>query len=59
MTVSLTISAFRICPGLHYSESSLFITIAMVLYVLNVEPAKDENGEPIPLKLDPSPGVLS
>lgn len=36
----------RICPGRYLSDNSLFITIASILHVFNISPAKDENGNP-------------
>ncbi|KAI0796820.1 cytochrome P450 [Abortiporus biennis] len=35
----------RICPGRHFSNMSIFLIIASVLQVYNIEPAKDINGD--------------
>lgn len=35
----------RICPGLHLAENSLFITIASILWLFEIKPPLDENGE--------------
>ena len=37
----------RICPGRHMAYESLWITIACILAVFNVEKAIGEDGEPI------------
>jgi hypothetical protein len=52
----------RICPGLHVAENSLFINIARLLWGFNVEHAKDENGNIIPVDFTTAglmPGALS
>ncbi|RPD54776.1 cytochrome P450 [Lentinus tigrinus ALCF2SS1-7] len=36
----------RICPGMHFGDASLFITIASVLHALTIKPTLDENGKP-------------
>ncbi|PPQ98476.1 hypothetical protein CVT26_013877 [Gymnopilus dilepis] len=37
----------RICAGYNYANQMLFITIATILWALNIENAKDVNGQPI------------
>ncbi|KAG8723749.1 hypothetical protein FRC09_001896 [Ceratobasidium sp. 395] len=37
----------RICPGLHFAQSSLFIFIASILATFNIEMAKDEHGNSV------------
>ncbi|KAG1850693.1 cytochrome P450 [Suillus subluteus] len=37
----------RICPGRHLAESSLWVTIAMILYLFDLTIPLDEKGEPI------------
>jgi len=39
----------RICPGLHVAEQSLFINLARLLWGFNIERARGENGEIIPV----------
>lgn len=39
----------RICPGLHIAERSVFINTARLLWGFNIEHAKDENGEIVPV----------
>ena len=34
----------RICPGMHYGDASLFITIACVLHAVTIEPPLDKTG---------------
>lgn len=49
----------RICSGRYLADDSLFITIARLLTVLNIEKAIDEQGKEIDPELDVSPGVFS
>ncbi|KAH9975377.1 cytochrome P450 [Lactifluus volemus] len=42
----------RICVGKHVANNSLFIDIAMMLWACTIEPAKDENGQVIPIDVD-------
>ena len=41
----------RMCPGRHFGDSSLFITIALVLHVFSITPPLDELGHEI--KVEP------
>lgn len=40
----------RICPGRFLSDNSMFILMAHILAVYNIEPALDQNGNEIPIK---------
>jgi len=46
----ILISAFgygkRVCPGRHFAEATLFITVASLLSVFNVENGEASNGQP-------------
>jgi cytochrome P450 len=42
----------RACVGKHAANDSLFICIAMVLWALQLECARDENGKEIPVDLE-------
>ncbi|CAE6424429.1 unnamed protein product [Rhizoctonia solani] len=37
----------RRCPGIHFAQSALFITIATILMTFNIGAAQDENGDDI------------
>lgn len=37
----------RICPGRHMAYDSLWLTIASLLSVFNIEKTKDENGQDV------------
>ncbi|KAJ1306466.1 hypothetical protein OPQ81_007469 [Rhizoctonia solani] len=37
----------RSCPGIHFAEASIFITVASLLAVYNFTKARDENGQEI------------
>lgn len=41
------ISPTRICPGRHFANAWLWLTIATLLAVFEVSPELDENGDPI------------
>ena len=41
----------RFCPGRHFGDASLFITMALVLHVFDITPPVDEKGEVI--KIEP------
>jgi len=36
----------RICPGRHFVEATLFITVACLLSVFNIEKGEDTEGQP-------------
>ncbi|THU84482.1 cytochrome P450, partial [Dendrothele bispora CBS 962.96] len=42
----------RICVGRHVANNSLFIEIAMMLWAMNIERARDENGKLLPMDVD-------
>ncbi|CAE6433708.1 unnamed protein product [Rhizoctonia solani] len=37
----------RLCPGIHYAEASIYITIVSILAAYTISKAKDEHGEEI------------
>ncbi|OCH85716.1 CyP450 monooxygenase [Obba rivulosa] len=37
----------RICPGRHFSDATLFINIASILHVFDINPPVDEHGKPV------------
>ncbi|KAJ5631640.1 O-methylsterigmatocystin oxidoreductase [Penicillium longicatenatum] len=39
----------RICPGLHVAESSLFIALAKLVWLFDIQPEADKNGNPLPM----------
>lgn len=45
----------RICPGYHFGEAMLFITIATVLHALVIELPKDEEGQSMHLASEDVP----
>ena len=52
----------RICPGLHLAERSIFVNLARLLWGFNLELAKDEAGNIIPVDFSTDglvPGALS
>jgi cytochrome P450 len=52
----------RICPGLHIAERSVFINLARLLWGFNIEHARDEKGEIIPVDFTSDglmPGAMS
>ena len=49
----------RICPGLHFAKAMLFALISNVLHTFWISLPEDENGEPVPLSIKMTPGVIS
>ncbi|CAE6458090.1 hypothetical protein ACGC1H_006834 [Rhizoctonia solani] len=48
----------RSCPGIHFAESTLFITMCTLLTVFNITPALDESGNPILPKVEKGPNLM-
>ncbi|CAE6381379.1 unnamed protein product [Rhizoctonia solani] len=42
-----TAPGFRLCPGVHMAESTMFIMFATLLALFDIRPAKDEDGKEI------------
>lgn len=42
----------RICPGAHLAEAQMFNVIVRVLANCSIEPARDEDGDPISIDID-------
>lgn len=42
--LELTYLVLRVCPGNHFAEASIFITMCTILSVFNVKPTCDEEG---------------
>ena len=49
---------FRVCPGKKLADSSLFISISMILATFNIHKAKDEHGNIIEPDCTYQPGVV-
>ncbi|KAJ7485833.1 cytochrome P450 [Mycena latifolia] len=49
----------RICPGLHFAYSSVWIAVASILTCFDISPAVDESGATIPVSCEYSGGMLS
>ncbi|KDQ59105.1 hypothetical protein JAAARDRAFT_33833 [Jaapia argillacea MUCL 33604] len=49
----------RICPGRHFSNSTLFIFISSILSVFDITPPLDEQGKPIQLSPEMTTGLIS
>ena len=50
---------FRICPGKHFADASLFINMATVLHAFDIGPPKDENGNAIHIEPKMTNGIMS
>ena len=46
----------RICPGIHLAEREMFLGTAKLLWGFNIEQARDETGNVIPIDTDPVTG---
>ena len=51
--------AYRICPGRHLADQSLFEVIASTLCVFSVALPLDEQGNPMPLTGEMSNGMIT
>ncbi|KAI0326166.1 O-methylsterigmatocystin oxidoreductase [Cubamyces sp. BRFM 1775] len=40
----------RICPGRHFANEALYITVASVLHAFNIDPPLDDKGQPMPVE---------
>ncbi|KAI8996327.1 cytochrome P450 [Trametes punicea] len=49
----------RVCPGRHFADDALFIYIATLLHALDIGPAFDRDGKPIPVEAKMTSGFLS
>ncbi|TFK83549.1 cytochrome P450 [Polyporus arcularius HHB13444] len=49
----------RVCPGRHFADASLFITLAMILHVFNITPPLDTDGREIPMNLKMTDSIVS
>lgn len=49
----------RVCPGKRMADSSLFITIAMLVASFNIAKAQDENGRDIEPDYLYKPGIVT
>ncbi|TFK25347.1 cytochrome P450 [Coprinopsis marcescibilis] len=47
----------RICPGRHFAYASIWLAIASIIYIFDLEKAKDENGNEIDPPGDYDPGL--
>ena len=48
-----------ICPGRYMADNSIFIAIAFILKVFSITPAKDGNGNEIPVNVAFTSGMIS
>ncbi|KAG5991738.1 hypothetical protein E4U52_003372 [Claviceps spartinae] len=57
----MTISGYRIpkCPGHYLADDTLFLTISRIIATMNVTAKLDEQGRPVELKKQASPGLIS
>ncbi|VUC35883.1 unnamed protein product [Clonostachys rosea] len=49
----------RVCPGKHIADSTLFLTIAQLLAVFNIEKALDSDGTPIDPAVESLAGLIN
>lgn len=48
----------RICPGLHYADSMLYIVIVSLLATFDISKPRDESGKEVELDVSYSMGLL-
>ncbi|RPD54268.1 cytochrome P450 [Lentinus tigrinus ALCF2SS1-7] len=49
----------RICPGKHFAQTTLFMLLSSVLHTFRVSAPTDEKGNPVPVNLKMTFGVIS
>lgn len=49
----------RVCPGRHLSDASLFLYIAYLLHVFDIQPGVDINGNPQEITDEATTGLVS
>jgi len=59
LLTSSMVPALGICPGRHYSDNSLYLTISCLLAVYDIEPPVDDQGNIIKLKPEFTSGITS
>ena len=50
---------YRVCPGRHLVDASLYVAVSNVLAVYNIKPPTDDDGNEIKLKEEVTGGLLS
>ena len=54
----LMLQIVRVCPGQHLAKASIWIMVACTLALFDIEPAKDEAGNEIPIHYDYTDGLV-
>lgn len=49
----------RICPGRHFADDLLYITIATVLHIFDIGPPLDEGGQPVKIKYEQTDALVT
>ena len=50
---------YRICPGRHFGDASVWLTVASILHTFNISPPLDDKGETIALTPKFTDGLVS
>lgn len=56
--LNITVVTYRICPGRHFANASLFITMSSVMHVFDIGRPVDESGKEIRIVPQMSEGVI-
>ena len=54
----LMLQIVRVCPGQHLAKASIWIMVAYILALFDIEPTKDEAGHEIPIRADCTDGQV-
>ncbi|KDQ11855.1 hypothetical protein BOTBODRAFT_635564 [Botryobasidium botryosum FD-172 SS1] len=49
----------RICPGLHFADATIYITVVSILAAFNISKPRDENGSEVELDVPYTLGLIS
>ena len=50
---------YRVCPGRHFLDASLYMAVSNVLAVYNIKPPTDDEGNDVKLTEEVTGGMLS
>jgi len=50
---------YRICPGRHLADTSLYMAVSNILAVYNIKPPTDDEGHEVKLREEVTSGMLS
>ena len=59
MFLFLFLGEYRVCPGRHLADASLYMAVSNILAVYNIKPPTDDEGNEVKLRVEVMGGLLS